>query len=261
MLHKELFASWVARLRSDFPQAVAILTHGSYARGQQQRHSDLDLDIIFLHEPDVGYHSMIVEQPNGSLLHATIGVHSLADWLERFDQPESEEWALFLAAREVTRLLWATPKVARQLEGKLTLELPASPQLQDLIEGACKVRNAFAQADELEVRLAAQNMALRCPAIIGILNPPVVVNSNAEAMQAALAMPNVPEHYCNDLMVCMGLSANATTMADVHMCALRLAIGILVMLRPHAAQLAGMIEPNLPEYLANGQLMRLLTDK
>jgi hypothetical protein len=54
------------------------------------------------------------------------------------------------------------------------------------------------------------------------------------------------------------MSGSATTSSDVHTSAIRLATGILELLRPHAAELAGRIEPDLPIYLANGDLLRLL---
>ncbi len=261
MIDDTLLHTWAERLRAVHPSVLAILAHGSYARGEQQRHSDLDLDMLFEHAPAIGYRSVIDTLPNGNLLHATIAGWALAEWLEQFEQPqESEEWAFFLPARQVALLLWATPEVHAQLAERTTLELKASPQLQDMIESACKVRRTYQQEDELGMRLAAQNMALRCPAVVGLLNPPVRVNTNAEALRAALAMPHVPPYYREDLLVCLGLSASATSLADLYMRTLRLATGIVSFLQPHAAEIAEWLEPDIPLYLADGRLLRLLTD-
>jgi phosphoribosyl-AMP cyclohydrolase len=257
--HEYLLDAWVARLRAEDPRMVALLVHGSYARGQAQPHSDLDLDVLLDGEPEVGYRSVITALPNGRLLHATIAMYSLADWLEQF-QPvvESEEWAFFLAARQDARLLWATEEAHQQLTNRVVLEIAASPQLQDVLEGAAKVRNAYANQDELGVRLAAHDLASRCPGVLSLLNPAVQIRTRREALQAGLSLSVVPPYYREDMLTCLGMSGSATTSSDVHTSAIRLATGILELLRPHAAELAGRIEPDLPIYLANGDLLRLL---
>ena len=49
-----------------------------------------------------------------------------------------------------------------------------------------KARNALARGDQLGVRLAAQGVALRCPAVLGLLSLPTTVNSARSALAAAL---------------------------------------------------------------------------
>jgi phosphoribosyl-AMP cyclohydrolase len=260
MTNDHLFDRWVERLRAEEPRAVAILCHGSYARGEPEPHSDLDLDVLLDGEPEVGYRSAFEELPDGRLLHATIAVESLHGWLARFDPPsESEEWAFFLPARQVARLLWATPEAGRLLEGRVTQALEFNPQLQDLIESASKVRNAHARGDELGARVGAQGVALRCPAVLGLLSPTAVVDSPLAALRTALDMPLAPAGYRDDMLVCLGMSGRATSAADVHDAALRLALGVLALLREHGPPLGGRVEPGLPEALADGRLVRLMT--
>lgn len=255
-----LLSTWAARLRADEPRAVAILCHGSYARGEAEAHSDLDLDVLIAGEPDVGYRSAFEELPDGRLLHVTIATESLDRWLAALAQPdESEDWAFYLPARQVARLLWATPDAQARLARGVSIELAASPQLQDLLESAGKVRNAAARGDDLGVRLGAQDMALRCPAVLGLLNPPALVDTRRAALQAALDMPVAPASYREDMLTCLGMSGRATTAQDVHDAALRLAGGILGMLRAQPDVVAGRVEPGLPEALAEGRLLRLLT--
>ncbi|WP_447611201.1 nucleotidyltransferase domain-containing protein [Stenotrophomonas maltophilia] len=255
-----LLARWAARLRHEEPRAVAVLCHGSYARGDAEAHSDLDLDVLIEGEPDVEYRSAFEELPDGRLLHATIQTMSLDEWLEQFEErAESEAWAFFLPARQDARLLWAAPAARLLLESKVTLELAVSPQLQDLLESAAKVRNAMARGDELGLRLAAQDLAMRCPALLSIGGPPRVIGTRREALQAALDLPDAPEGYRDDMVACLGLGGAPTTAEEIHDRAMRLAEGVLAALGRDPVALAGRVEPGLPEALADGQLMRLLT--
>lgn len=260
MDHTPLLARWAARLRREEPRALAVLCHGSYARGAPEPHSDLDMDVLIDGGPGAGYRSAFDELPGGRLLHVTVATETLDGWLAQFEPPaESEAWAFFLPARQDARLLWATPAAAARLEGRVALDLEASPQLQDLLESAAKVRNALARGDDLGVRLGAQDMALRCPAVLGVLNPPVRAATRRDALDAALALPVAPPGYADDLLLCMGLSGRAAGAQEIHDAALRLAAGILGLLGAYPAALAGRTEPGLPEALADGRLMRLLT--
>lgn len=254
-----LLARWAERLRREEPRAVAVLCHGSYARGEPEPHSDLDLDVLVDAALAGGYRSAFEELPGGRLLHATIATMALDEWVEQLSAPaESEAWAFFLSARQVARLLWATPAARAQLEGRVTQTMSAAPQLQDLLESAAKVRNAAARGDELGLRLAAQDLALRCPALLAQAAPPLVVDTRRAALQAAVDLPGAPAGYREDLLACLGLSGAATTPQELHDRALRLAHGVLAALRAGPAPL-GPLEPGLPEALADGRLLRLLT--
>src|SRR3712207_5997902 len=212
MLPEHHLAAWIARLRQDEPRAVAILCHGSYARDAAEPHSDLDLAVLVEGTPQAHYRSAFEELPDGRLLHATIAGWALQDWLAQFAAgQESEAWAFFLPARHVARLLWATPAARQQLAGHLTLALPAAPQLQDLLESAAKARNALARGDDLGVRLAAQGVALCCPAVLGLVSPPAAVDTARSALDAALTLAVAPPRYRDDMLTCLGLSGRATS--------------------------------------------------
>ena len=257
---EQLLTRWAERLREAEPRAVAILCHGSYARGAAEAHSDLDIDVLVGNQISGGYRSAFEDLPDGRLLHVTISTESLEDWLAQFEPTaEAEEWSFYLAARQDARVLWATPEAAAKLADRTSLELEASPQLQDLLESAAKVRNALVRDDELGIRLGAQDLALRCPAVLGLLNAPVRVGTRREALAAALDMPDAPNRYRDDLLTCLGMSGRATTAREVHDAALRLTIGILTMLGEHPERVRGSLEPGLPEALADGRLLRLMT--
>ena len=260
MLPDDRLATWIGRLRRDEPRAVAILCHGSYARDAAEPHSDLDLAVLVAGVPQAPYRSAFEELPDGRLLHATIAGWSLAEWLAQFAAPqESEPWAFFLPARQVARLLWATPEARRQFEGHRTLALTAAPQLQDLLESAAKARNALARGDDLGVRLAAQGVALRCPAVLGLVSPSITVDTARAALDAALSVAIAPPSYRDDMLTCLGMSGLTTSTQDVHDAALRLALGTLALLQRHAEAVVGRVEPGLPEALSDGRLTRLLT--
>ena len=257
-----LLIEWADRLRQAEPRALAILCQGSYARGAPEAHSDLDLTVLLDGEAAEGYRSVVGERADGRLLHVTVATQSLEEWLDQFAAPAlSEAWAFFLPARQVARLLWAAPQVRARLESCVTLDLGAAPQLQDLLESAAKVRNAAARADELGVRLAAQDLALCCPALLALLGHPPSATSRRAALQAALELPAAPAGYREDLLACLGLSGRATALADIRDAALRLAAGVLAALRASPEALAGQVEAGLPEALADGRLMRLLTQR
>jgi phosphoribosyl-AMP cyclohydrolase len=257
---KHLIPHLIERLRREHPAAVAILCHGSYARGAAEAHSDLDLDLLLDGAEDGFYGSLFEELADGRLLHITIGTQSLANWLAQFDEAEEgQDWAFFLPARQVARLLWATPEAKAQLEGYLTLEWQASPQLQDMLEAAAKVRNAHARNDDLGVRFAAQQLAVRCPALVVLFNSLQPVDTPRDALQAALGFAVVPPNYRSDLLLCMGLSGEATSAQQVYDAAIRLAGGILTMLRAHPEHMTDAIEQGLPAAVIDGRAMRLLT--
>ncbi|NJN19515.1 MAG: hypothetical protein HC822_26375 [Oscillochloris sp.] len=257
--HEQLLLHWVERLRREEPRAVAILCHGSYARDEAMAHSDLDLDVLIAGEPDVTYRSAFAELPDGRLLHATIETIALDEWLEQFAEPEeSAAWAFYLAVRQDARLLWATPEAEARLRDQLSLIFPAAAQLQDLIESAAKVRNAALLGDELGLRLAAQDVATRCPSLLALFTTAPIATSRRNALQIALALAPAPPGYHDDMLLCLGLSGRATTIEDVQAAALRLVHGVLDVLRANPGAYEDHVEPGLPEALADGRLQRLL---
>ena len=56
------------------------------------------------------------------------------------------------------------------------------------------------------LRVWALSVAELAPRLLLPLNPPVLVSSRREAAEAALMLPVAPEHYSEDLRVCLGLT-------------------------------------------------------
>jgi predicted nucleotidyltransferase len=69
---------WVARLREGEPSALAVLVHGSYARGTQGCFSDVDLRVITAGPPRVR-DRVHLEERGRRLVHFSIGSRSLAE--------------------------------------------------------------------------------------------------------------------------------------------------------------------------------------
>lgn len=250
----------ITNLRDNDPHMLALLLCGSHARSAAGPHSDLDLLVLYEQEPDIGYRSLILEQTDERLLHVTIGYAALEDYLHEVASPqEAEAWSLFLPVRDQASLLWADPHIAARLPTILDSCYILSPQLQDMLECAGKLRNAYVLGDELGVRLAAQGIGLRCPALLASMSTVPEVYSPLEALRSAIQIDSGIQGYQEDLLICLGLSGQATSIHDIHAIGLHLASAVLETLRPQAQQLVGRVEPDLERYLAEGILMRLLT--
>lgn len=155
-------------------------------------------------------------------------------------------------------MLWAADEVRERLAEPSLERPPGSVELEDFVSAACKAKNARLRADELALRLAAQELAHLCPSVLRPLNPAVAPRSPYEALRAVLALPVAPPGYRDDMLVCLGLSGRATDAAAVYAAVLRLVLGTLALLRPHAEGLAGDLEPELPRSLADGTLERFV---
>ena len=267
---EHLLATWVKRLRTKEPATVAILCRGSFARHEPEPWSDLDLDLLFTDRQIDEYRSAFGEPfyphppgvtptqtANTPPLHVTIACRTLSDRLREIAEPcESEAWAFFLEARERARLLWVRPDLRDQIPEEITVKYRLSPQLQDLLECAAKVRNSVLRGDSLGARLAARDLAVHVPALVALANPPVCVETRRGALAAALAFRIAPPAYRERLLCCLGLTEDRpANLADQ---ALELARGTVELLKPRAQEIASQLEPGLADALADGTLDRLL---
>jgi hypothetical protein len=255
VVDEPFITAWVARLRSDIPHAVAVLLKGSHARGVAGPHSDVDFDVLVDGASRDDYLAYLVEAGSDRLVHVSVAVQDVAAWFAEAKEPE--EWAFALPAFETTRLLWARDDTLRARLDRPTREHPpGEPELEDVVEGFGKVRNALLRGDDLAVRLAAQGLALLCPSLLRPINPDVRPTHRHEALLAALAFPVAPEGYRDDLLLCLGLTGRASTAHDVHDAARRLVAGTLALLRGHADRVADELPRDLFGYLVDGTLER-----
>jgi phosphoribosyl-AMP cyclohydrolase len=248
-------AAWVERLRTEIPNAAAVLLKGSHARGQAGLHSDVDFDVLVDREPVGDYLAYLMETGAGRLIHVSVAVQDLAGWLTEAREPVS--WAFGLPADETTRLLWARDDSLRStLDRPAQRHPPGEPELEDFVEAYGKVRNAFSRDDDLALRLAAQTLAGLCPSLLRLINPDARASHRSDALRAALGFPVAPDGYRDDMLVCLGLSGHATTSLDVRDAARRLTMGTLALLRTRAHHVDGALPPDLAGFLRDGTLER-----
>jgi phosphoribosyl-AMP cyclohydrolase len=246
----------VAWLREVEPGTAAVVLMGSYARGEAGPFSDVDLEALTDGPPRVSYRSLFQELPDGRLIHITAGADDWREWLAPEEEPA--DWTFGFPVREEARLLWATEEMRERLGNPTLLRPPAPLEVQDFIECFSKVRNAWWRSDELALRFAAQDLVQRAPGLLRRLNPEARVGTPYQALQAALALPVSPPGYREDFMICLGLSGHATSAAEIHERATRLADGVLKLVQANAALFAAEVEPELSRYLTDGTLARYL---
>jgi hypothetical protein len=100
----------------------------------------------------------------------------------------------------------------------------------------------------------ARCAALLAPRLVLPLNDEVVVHDRRDALDAALSLRVVPEHYREDLSVCLGLvPADDDSVRDS---ALRLAGELLAFLRERGPGVDD--QPDIARYLVDGTLERHL---
>jgi len=128
-------------------------------------------------------------------------------------------------------------------------------ELEDFVSCACKLRAALDRGDAVELRHWAHELAAYCPSLLVPLNPPRTVRHPYEALRAALDLPVHPSGYTEDMHLCLGLADGPAPVEEVYRAAMRLALGTVELLAPHAAELAGRVEADLHLYLADGALL------
>lgn len=240
------------RLRKHEPGAIAVVVTGSYARGTADEHSDLDVRAITTRKSRVPYRTWFAERPGRKPLHVSLGTHSIAYWLAERQQPAY--WTLGFPAVYDARYVWATPEARKQLGDDPSIVHPAGPpQLEALVEWMTKFRRAQTR-DPVGTRFYARRVAELVPRHLQGLNDHVVVHSPREALDAAFSLAVAPEHYRDDLPVCLGLTT--TGVENVERAAVRLISELFAFLRERNPDVDP--QPDIAHYLADGTLDRHL---
>ncbi|HEY7126620.1 MAG TPA: nucleotidyltransferase domain-containing protein [Ktedonobacterales bacterium] len=256
MLEEAVFTQLIERIRADEPDTLAIVLHGSYARGTAGRYSDVDLDVILDSQPKIGYMTLLLEQERGRLLHVTIGFRLWTAWQVKKQAPA--KWSFSLPVREPIRILWSVPELTRQQLEATYIQPAGTEETEDFLEFASKVKNAYLTGDELCLRLAAHNLAELCPSLLGPMNQVEPVSTQCEALKTMLSFSVAPSHYREDMLICLGLSGSATTIADVYKSALRLARGTLALVQANPLAITPETSPYIAQYLEDGSLLQYL---
>ena len=258
MIDEAFIASWVERLRKEIPGVVAVVLKGSHVRGNAGPFSDLDFDVlVFDEEIADAYLTWIVDDGDGWLVHVSVAVERLDDWLHGFK--ETSSWSFGFPSSEVTRLMWLGRTSLRAELDRASREHPGGePELEDFIEELGKARNARLRGDEIPVRLAVQEIAWLCPSLLLPLNRSASPGTRPEALIAALDLDVVPEGYRDDMLFCLGLSGRVSTVDEVLEAGERLVLGTLALLEANADVICPGLAPHLPDLLSSGLLRRYL---
>jgi hypothetical protein len=249
----EVVEQAAARLRELEPAAIAVVVTGSYARGTADELSDLDVRAITRRKPRRRYRSCFADRPGAKPLHVSLGAHSLAYWLAARREPAW--WTFGFPTVYHAAYVWATPEARTRLGPDPSIvHPPGAPQLEALVECATKVLRARSREDAVGTRFHARKVAELTPYLLIGLNEEVVVDSPREALDAALSLSVAPEHYRDDMAVCLGLTA--ASVEEVGRAALSLTRELLVFLRERKPDVDP--QPDLPRYLADGTLERYL---
>jgi len=252
-LDPELLDRVVRRLRELEPSTVAILVTGSYAKGTADEDSDLDANVLTNGKPSSDYRMWFEERPGQKELHVSPSVRSLDQSLAERDEPQ--DWALGFPVLNDVRYVWATDE-ARALLGDppSNVHPPAGPELEDFVEFLVKVRRASSRSHGAGIRTFAREAAVLAPGLLRTLNDDLAVRDRLEALEAALSLRVAPEHYRQDLSVCLGLVPAEDD--DVRDAALRLGRELLAFLRERKPDVDD--QPDIAGYLADGTLERHL---
>lgn len=256
MVGEEFIQRWVRRLRHEIPDGVAVFLGGSYARGDPGPSSDLDFDVLVAGGPRDQW-PLWFDADGDRLVRVDVWIRDVARWLASQDEPQ--DWAFGLPSKEPLRLCWVADDSWRARLDRSELEHPAGPpELEHFLSDLGKVSDAHRHGDELGLRLAAQDLARSCPALLRPVNPDPHprVGSRRAAMLAALQVQVAPPGYRDDLLVCLGLAARPSSAEEVHAAACRLASGMTELLESHADTFTRLLSPPLRASLTDGSLRR-----
>ena len=249
------FDDWAARLRAttDRP-VVGILLRGSHARRAATAHSDVDVDVLVGGAPYAACRAYLAEH-SGRLTHVSVAARDVRSWVSRLGEPA--DWAFGLPVTAPARLLWADPRWRDRIDLPVLCQPAGEPQLEELIATLGKVAAARDADDQLGARLAAADLARLCPSVLRLANPSVRVASRRSAFAAALDLPVAPAGYREDMLRCLGLWPGS--IGQLWAAAARLVGGILPLIRPYAAEVAGAAGPDFADALLDGRLERYVT--
>ncbi len=226
---QDFISGFVNRLRTEYADAVAVVLKGSHARGQASRWSDIDFDVL-VSTANVEEYRTWIEPVNGRLVHISAAVESLDAWLADANEPSS--WSLGFPTIETTKLLWAIDDRHRELlDHPHQTHPPHEIEIEDTMEALGKMRNALDKGDAIGVYRNANKLATLIPTMLVPINPPATVANSRQAIEAVLALPNVPDGFADDWLTCMGYVDKRTPEATLA-AATRMFTGTLRLLPP-----------------------------
>lgn len=249
---QEFIPEFVVRLRTEYPECVAVVLKGSHARGEAKPWSDIDFDVL-LSTPDIEEYRTWIEPVGERLVHISAAVESLDAWLADTNEPSS--WSLGFPTIETTKLLWSIDHEHRTLlDHPYQTHPPHEIEIEDTMEALGKMRNALSRGDIPGIYRNANKLATLLPTMLIPLNPPTSVSNSRQAIDAVLALENVPDGFAADWLTCMGYVDTRTPESTLE-AATRMFHGALNLL-PSDADVVG---KDFARLIADGTLTAYLT--
>lgn len=97
-----------------------------------------------------------------------------------------------------------------------------------------------------------------CPALLAPLNASTQPGTRPKALKAALDLTVAPDGYHDDMLLCLGLNGQASTVDDALAAGPRLVQGTLALLEANADVMCPLLAPHWPELVTSGRLRRCL---
>lgn len=258
-------APLVAELRVAEPGARAFLLFGSFARGDAGPYSDVDLRVITAGEPVERDRVKFLGCDNGPLLHVSIGCRPFAELVARLQKAHEWPWmAGFLAGARVVDDPSDLLGMLRRLvdvyrPAQLTTAAGTHYDLETLLEGITKCKNAWSRADEGELFASARQVSEQVTALLLPLNDVVPALGRKAWRMRTATLPVAPPDHAQDLALCAGTAGQPRTAGEVFAAAMRLTEGTLQLLMERQAQLP--LRGALAEYLRDGTLLRYVRQR
>jgi|GEM_PF-625266 len=239
------------------PSLDALLLFGSYAQGSQGPFSDLDLGIVTRESPTQPDRLRLLPRPEG-FLAVSIHARTLETILREASAPYS--WPEIRDIYAGAKVIWGQPSVLEHIQAEVARLSPSADRLWgsaqhdllSLVEALGKAKNAAARLDGAALLAATGRVAEASARLLRPLNPPWSTLHEARLAAIFASWNTVPAGAADDVALCLGHAAGSVNLAPALLAALRLTLGTIEILQPHADRLP--LEPELRSMLLAGRL-------
>jgi predicted nucleotidyltransferase len=259
------WTGWVARLRAGEPTALAVLVHGSYARGAEGRFSDVDLRVITAATPRVR-DRVHLEERDGRLVHFSTGSRSLPELIELAEDPR--RWMYVRPQYVDARLLWEEPGTLALLRGEVEARAPGrlpfvdglQLALETLFEYAGKVRNAHLDGDYARAAWFARRVGEYAWETVHATAERRLLPSEGDWLEDWLSLGEAIPGYRASARVCLGLTPEARSLDQLLEASLDLADAVVAWLGGELARLGPAAGETVVELIESGKAARYLRE-
>jgi predicted nucleotidyltransferase len=257
------WAGWVARLRAGEPTALAVLVHGSHARGVPGRFSDVDLRVITAAAPRVR-DRVHLEERAGRLVHFSVGSRSMPELIELADDPR--KWMYVRPQYLDARLLWEEPGTLELLRGEVEARAPGRLPfvdglplaLETLFEYAGKVRNAHLDGDYVRAAWFARRVGEYAWETVHATAESRQLPSESDWVEDWLSLGGAIPDYRASALVCLGLTPEARSLDRLLEASLDLADAVVAWLPGELARLGPVAGQTVVDLIESGKAARYL---